>query len=233
MQISNRQIPQGTKIIRHREPVANHAGIIGLSPVICSAFARWGIIEKKLNQLYSILTDGDASKRQEFDRQKGWDRRFSAVVDAAYAAMDADEADFLKAALKLAESSASKRHELAHNVWATAEGFDDDLLLLPPDDQHITGLMVAEAKRTGSSKVQPRFETLYAGSRLVGRTEMFDLIAELDRAEDRIDNIMYAYIYPTHAFVEEEFQEQHREAISKDTALQDRARAIKRGRRPS
>lgn len=230
MNISDRKIPFGTLVTQAREPVEDHMGVTALTPLVCSAMARWSVIEKKLDQWHTILTDADPAKRLAFDGLKGWDRRFKAVVDAAYKALLPDEADLVKAALKMAERPACKRHELAHSVWAYAEGFDEDLYLMGAEVQHASAKIIVDSKRAGRSDIKIDNSSMYECSRLVGSGELRELIKELDDAEGRMDDLMYGYTYPAHCFLEGS-QDDYRRAVANDQELQERAKNIARGRR--
>ncbi len=199
MSISTRSIPSGTKITIWAEPVLGQPGLIALSPRIASVFARWSVLEKQLNQLFTLVTDADPTVRGMFDSLKGWDRRVDAIVHEANVRQNADTSDVVKVVLRLAKAPASKRDELAHRVWAIADGYEGELALLPSDDQHSLAESIIAVKKARVCNTPIDNSSLYVGSSLVSAIELDQLIDELAKAGERMDGLIRGHFYPPFA----------------------------------
>ncbi len=199
MSISDRQIPSDTKIIICAEPVLNQPGVVKLSPKIASVFARWSSLEKDLDLLFTLVTNADQTARMEFDRQKGWDRRVDKIEDEAKARLEPATADVIRIVLRLVKKPACKRDELAHRVWAVAEGFEDDLALLRPDAKHILGQAFEAVKKAGTCNADIDSSSIYEGSFLVSGADLDRLISELEQARDRMECLINGFFYPAFA----------------------------------
>lgn len=199
MSISAHSIPVGTKITIWEEPVLGQPAITLLSPRITSVFARWSALEKQLNQLFTLVTDADLAARSNFDGLKGWDRRVEAIVAQAAHRLDPATSDLVKVVLRLVKSPAAKRDELAHRVWAIAEGFETELALLPPDDQHSFAESIVAVKRAGKCDVPIDNDPLYNGSTLVSASDLDALILELKNAGERMNSLIRGHFFPRFA----------------------------------
>ncbi|AJP70695.1 hypothetical protein [Sphingomonas hengshuiensis] len=199
MSISARSIPVGTKITIWEEPVLGQSAITLLSPRIASIFARWSVLEKQLNQLFTLVTDADPVARSDFDQLKGWDRRVDAIVIQATHRLEPAVSDLVKVVLRLVKSPAAKRDELAHRVWATAEGFEDELALLPPDDQHSFAESIIAVKIAGRCDIPLDNGPLYDGSTLVSASDLDALILDLKNAGERMNSLIRGHFFPPFA----------------------------------
>ncbi|GEM_PF-2588640 len=196
MRISTVRIPLETRIIQFEEPVLGQPGIEALAPRICSAFARWSLIEKQLDQIHALITGGDMDARGEFDRLKGWDRRTKAIVAASDGRLSDDDRLLLKAVLALAEAPATKRHELAHGVWAQAQGAEDRLVLMSPETQNLLGQLMAAAAEAGTTRLPVDHSRIFEGSRLISAGDLDLLLRELADAHRRLDALYYGHLAP-------------------------------------
>lgn len=199
MSISARSIPHGTKVTIWAEPVLGQQGLMVLSPRIASVFARWSSLEKQLNQLFTLITDADAAARTAFDGLKGWDRRVDMIGNEAEARLDEATADIVNVVLRLVKVPAGKRDELAHRMWAVAEGFESELALLPADNQHILAEAVVAAKKAGNCNVPIETSPIFNGSSLVSAADLDLLILEFQQAADRMDCLIRGHLYPSFA----------------------------------
>lgn len=230
MQISDRQVPANVTVTMFGEPVLGQLGLEALSPRVASIMARWSLLEKQLDQIHTIVTDANDHQRASFDALKGWDRRFAAVITGAQASLSEESVDRVKAVLRLTEATARKRHELAHGLWAVAEGYEDCLTLLAPDSQHGIGKAVVDAKRAGTSRVPVDTAAVFEESRIVAASDLDQLITELDVARKRMEQLLLGYLYP--AFVDETgkgFQD-YRDELAADSEVEVRLKLMKRER---
>jgi hypothetical protein len=157
------------------------------------------VLEKQLNQLFTLITDADTDARVRFDGLKGWDRRADEIVHEAADRLNIATADIVKVVLRLAKTPAAKRDELAHRVWAVAEGFESELALLPADDQHSFAESVVAVKKAGRCDVPVDSASLYAGSSLVGAPDLDQLILELQQAAHRLEALLRGHFFPPFA----------------------------------
>ncbi|OYW44277.1 MAG: hypothetical protein B7Z33_13065 [Sphingomonadales bacterium 12-68-11] len=194
-------------------------------------FARWSALEKQLNQLFTLVTDADPIARVKFDDLKGWDRRAEAIIDEAKERLEAQTADIVKVVLRLAKVPAEKRDDLAHRIWAVAEGFDDELVLLPPDDQHLLAESVVAAKQAGTCSIPPNTDSIYAGTSLVSAGDLNQLIRELERARLRLQSVMWGYLYPPFADAAGGDFADARKIITEDVEITDRLKNVAIARR--
>jgi hypothetical protein len=233
MSISSRTVPHDSKITTYAEPVLGHRGIISLSPKIASIFARWSALEKLLNQLFTLVTESDPGARAKFDKLKGWDNRVERIVEAAAIHTDPVKADLTKAVLRLIKIPAGKRDELAHRIWAIADGFEDQLVLLPADDQHRLAEHVVAAKKAGTSQVPIDNKPLYDGSSLVCEADLDKVINELKAARDRMDNLIMGHYYPPSFDMADRDFSDYREKLAGDIEVSDRIKnmALARAKR--
>lgn len=199
MSISDRSIPVGTKITIWEEPVLGQSAITLLSPRIASVFARWSVLEKQLNQLFTLVTGADPAARGDFDDLRGWDRRVDTIVAQAAHRLDPATSDLAKIVLRLVKSPAAKRDELAHRVWAIAEGFEEELALLPPDDQHSFAESIIAVKRAGRCDIPIDNDPLYNGSMLVSASDLDGLILEIKNAGERMNSLIRGHFFPRFA----------------------------------
>lgn len=200
MQISDRPVPSTAVITTFTEPVLGQAGVEALAPMVCSLFARWCAIEKQLDQIHTIITGNDAQARTDFERLRGWDRQKSAIISAA-TDLHPDAVNMTRAVLNLADAPARKRHDLAHGVWATAEGFDDHLVLLSPDSQRRMGEAIVASKAAGTTRIPIDNTPMHAESRLVDAHDLGLALEEMEVARRRLDDLMYGFLYPPFADV--------------------------------
>lgn len=120
---------------------------------------------------------------------------------AAHAAhrLDPATSDLVKVVLRLVKSPAAKRDELAHRVWAIAEGFEKELALLPPDDQHSFAESIVAVKRAGRCDIPIDNGPLYNGSTLVSASDLDGLILELKNAGERMNSLIRGHFFPPFA----------------------------------
>lgn len=231
MSISTRRIPPGTKITIWAEPVIGQLGLEALSPRLASVFARWSALEKQLNQLLTLVTDADPSARVQFDDLKGWDRRADYIVNEARARLSTEIADLVKIILRLAKIPAGKRDELAHRVWAIAEGFEMELALLPADDQHSFAENIVAVKKAGRCDIPLDNGSLYSGSSLVSAADIDELIYELTNAQDRMDCLIRGHLWPPFADATGDGFANYRNILANDSEVSLRLNNIENERR--
>ena len=222
MPISARSIPVGTKITIWAEPVLGQPGLMALSPRIASVFARWSMVEKQLNQLFTLVTSADPATRQSYDSLRGWDRRVEAIVRQANDRLNPKTSDLVKVVLRLIKSPAAKRDELAHRVWAIAEGHEAELVLLPPDDQHSMAASILEVKRAGVCNTKIDNSSLYSGSSLVSGADLDQVIAELTEAAERMEGLIIGHFYPLFADITGEDFADYRQRLTDDPQISAR-----------
>lgn len=231
MSISARSIPPGTKITIWAEPVLGQQGVTALSPRIASVFARWSVLEKQLNQLFTLVTDADPLARTKFDGLKGWDRRVDEIGSEAVARLEPAIADIVKVVLRVIKAPAGKRDELAHRVWAVAESFETELALLPPDDQHTVAEAIVAVKKAGKCDVPIDNSSLYDGSSLVSAADLDELILELQQAGDRMDCLIRGHFYPPFADATGGDFSDYRKRLAEDTEVAARIVNVAKERR--
>lgn len=231
MSISDRTIPVGTKVTIWEEPVLGQSGITLLSPRIASVFARWSKLEKQLNQLFTLVTDADPAARSKFNDLKGWDRRVGAIVTEAAHRLDPVTSDLVKVVLRLVKSPAAKRDELAHRVWAIAEGFETELALLPPDDQHTFAESIVAVKRAGRCDIPIDSDPLFSGSVLVSASDLDELILELQSAGERMNSLILGHFFPPFADLTGAAFAGHRQKLANDPDISERLINVAKARK--
>ena len=218
MAISAREIPSGTEINIHLEPVVGQPGLEALASRIASIFARWSAIEKQLDQMFTLITDADPGARAEFDALKGWDPRVDRIIAEADSRLEADTADIARIILKLVKVPAHKRDELAHRIWAVAKGFEDQLALLPPDDRSFAESVV-KVKQAGRCDIDIDTGSAYAGSMLVSAADLDQVIGELNEARERLTAVLYGHLFPAFADATGDEFADYRQQLADDTEL--------------
>jgi len=230
MRISSSSVPKGTKLTIWEEPVLGQSGLEALSPRIASVFARWSALEKQLDQVFTLVSEADEDARAEYDKVKGWDRRIDMVDDLAKVNLDVAKQDIVKAVLRLVKAPAKKRDELAHQVWAIAEGFEDRLVLLSSDNQHAMAEYAVAAKKAGTTKISVENKSIYESSRLVSAADLDTLREELQLGQQRLTDLIHGYLYEP--FIDETgcgFSDS-RSRIENDQELQARISNMERER---
>lgn len=231
MQISGRPLPPGTRVTMYGEPVLGQAGLEALSPKVGSIIARWSLLEKQLDQIHTLVTDDAPDSRADFDALKGWDRRFEAIAKAAQVRLPHEVADRVKAVLRLTEEPARKRHELAHGLWAVAAGYENCLTLLAPKSQHGMGKVIVEAKKAGTTRIPMETTSIYEDSRIVSGEDLDQLIAELEQAKNRMEQLLYGYLYPEFADATGKGFQDYREQLADDREVSARLTLMDRERK--
>jgi len=231
MLISPLAVPADAEITVFGEPVLGQPGIMILSPRIASVFARWSMIERQLDQVHTLVTDADDDARAEFDRLKGWDRRQRAITEVAARKLNAATNDRVKAVLRLIESPASKRNELAHCVWGVTKGYEGHLTLLPSDNQHAVAQAAVAAKKAGTSRIPVQTQPVMQASRLVSAADLDRLIHELQQATDRLEGLIYGHLYADFLDVTGNGFADYRAKLDADPEIQNRLRNMERERR--
>lgn len=239
MPISDRRVPPYAKITIGDDAVLSQPGVKALGSRISGVFARWSRLEKQLNQLFTLVTDADPTARSEYDGLKGWDRRVEEIAKEAGERISPETADLVKVVLRLVKLPARKRDELAHRRWAVAEGFESDLVLMPPNDQHAVAEAVVAAKQAGRSEVPVDFSDTTEGSSLVTAADLDTLISELQEAAGRMTALIMGHLYPE--FLDQTGQGfiDYRQSLANDAevamrlknAANERRRAEKKARR--
>lgn len=231
MSISTRSLPPGVTFTVWAEPVLGQLGIESLAPRIASVFARWSVLEKQLNQLFTLVTDAEGSARAHYDALKGWDRRADDIETHARARLDADLADLVCAVLRLVKTPAAKRDALAHRVWAVAEGLETELVLLPPDDQHAIAENVIAVRNAGRCDIQIDNSRIQEAAVLVSAADLDAVIAELTLAGERMNDLLIGHFYPPFADTTEQAFADYRERLTRDAEVTERLASIANGRR--
>lgn len=231
MSISKREIPPDAEINIYREPVLGKSGLEALAPRIASIFARWSLLEKQLNQMFTLITDADPTARVKFDQLKGWDRRVDQIISESALRLSGATADIVRTVLKLVKEPAKKRDELAHRVWAIAKGFEDELALLPPNDQHDFAEAVVMMKKAGRCDIAIDTSSMYVGSSLVSASDLDLLIEELRLAAQRMESVLYGYLFPEFSDVTGKNFADYRQRLREDSELEERMINVANARR--
>lgn len=206
-------------------------GVIALSPRIASAFARWSLIEKQLDQVHTLITEADDAARAEFHLLKGWDWRQRAIAAAATQKLSPETSDRVKAVLRLVKSPALKRNELAHSVWAVTKGYEDHLTLLSGDSQHAFAQTAVAAKKAGTSQIPVRNQPVLRASRLVSAADLDKLIDELQHAKDRLEGLIYGHLYADFLDVTGNGFADYRAKLDSDPEIRKRVSSMERQRK--
>ncbi len=189
------------------------------------------MIERQLDQVHTLVTDADDDARAEFNRLKGWDRRQRAITEVAARKLNAATSDRVKAVLRLIESPASKRNELAHCVWGVTKGYEGHLTLLPSDNQHAVAQAAVAANKAGTSGIPVQTQPVLQASRLVSAADLDRLIYELQRATDRLEGLIYGHLYADFLDVTGNGFSDYRGRLDADPEIQERVRSMMRNRK--
>jgi len=90
---------------------------------------------------------------------------------------------------------AKKRDELAHEVWATAEGFEDHLVLVSSDYHRFLAEAAVAAKKAGTNEIPIDSTLIYDGSCLVSANDLDVLREELRIGQERLTDLIQGYLY--------------------------------------
>ncbi len=231
MRISSEPIPRGRKLTVFSEPVLGQSGIEALSPLIASAIGRWSAIEAQLDALFILITRNDPTEREMFLALKGWDRRADAIGDAAEARHEAVDADRVKTVFRLTAAPAGKRHDLAHSTWATAEGCEDRLALLPRDFNVQYGMNLSAASAAGTGDIPVTTVAMVEAGCLVARADLETLIAELHHAQELLDALLLGHFLDPVLDPTGQGYEESRRLLAGDPAVTERMGNMARERR--
>jgi hypothetical protein len=215
------------------EPVLGQPGIEALSPFIASAVGRWSAIEAQLDTLFILITQNDPAERESFHALKGWDRRAVAIAEVAEARHETVDADRVKTVLRLTSVPAGKRHELAHSTWAILEGCEDRLVLLPRDFNVHYGMNLSAAAEAGTGSIPVTTLSMVEAGCLVARSHLEALIAELQRAQEILDALLFGHFLNPALDPAGDGYESYRRILAEDPEVTERMANMARERRRS
>ncbi len=126
-----------------------------LAPYIAEVIARWADIEANVGSILAFLLAAEAGPTIAMLQAV---RSASAQMDMIEAAgkikLIDPELEMFEAVVRLARSSARKRNNVAHHIWAYCDEMPEALLLIEPVAYLDIFVAVSEANRN------PKFETL-------------------------------------------------------------------------